>query len=80
MLLLYYNLLESFVVILFYPSTYRYLIFLDFKELSVIDIELGQKFFVEKIEKIIINSAISEDLDIKKIVDFHLGRLIIINV
>ena len=56
------------------------MIFLDFKELSVIDIELGQKFFVEKIEKIKINSAISEDLEIKKIVDFHLGRLKIINV
>ena len=46
---------------------------LDFKELSVIDIELGDKFLVQKIEKITVNSAISENLETKKIVDFYLS-------
>ena len=45
----------------------------DFKEMTVIDIEMGEKFFVKSIEKIQLNANVPENLEIKQIVDHHLG-------
>ena len=47
---------------------------LDFKELTIIDVEIGEKFFIKSIEKIQINMNVPENLEIKKIVDHHLGK------
>lgn len=45
----------------------------DFKELSFIDVEVGDKFFVKSIQKLTINSSIPEDMEVKKIVEHHLA-------
>ena len=40
----------------------------------MIDIEFGTEFDVKIIEKIKVTSDISEDIEVKKIVDFYLGK------
>lgn len=40
----------------------------------MIDIEFGPSFDVKIIEKIKVTSEIPEDIEVKKIVDFYLGK------
>jgi len=42
--------------------------------LTVIDAEFGHHFDVKQIEKIKVTSKIPEDIEVKKIVDFYLGK------
>lgn len=54
------------------------IIFIDFKLLSVIELEentsSGKKWNVNSIKKITVDSKITENIEIKKIVDYYLGK------
>lgn len=50
--------------------------FIDFKLLSVIELEntAAKKWNVTSIKKITVDSKITENIEIKKIVDYYLGK------